>query len=82
MLSALASVVYTTHLFIAPAKRKFYIAYILVGLTLATGTFLVVATHAPVMQSCTTGLVYLAVVSFGIAAARVKWQHRSAEPRE
>jgi len=69
ILIALASIVYTTYLYIAPAKSKFPAAYALVGLTIVSGTILVVTTHSPILQSCMTGLVYLAVVTSSIGAA-------------
>ncbi len=72
VLTALASMVYTSYLFIAPSKSKFKVAYSLVGLTLLSGTYLVVSRHSPLLQACTTGLVYLGAVSLGIVAAHRK----------
>lgn len=66
---ALMSMAYTTYLAFSPAKSKFAAAYCMVGLTVASGTYLVVSTHSPLLQSCMTGLMYLAVVGAGIAAA-------------
>ncbi len=63
---------WTTHLYFAPTKRKFYAAYGLIGATLASGTYLVVSTHSPLLSSCVTGLVYLSAVSAGIFAASRK----------
>ncbi len=66
---ALSSIVYTTYLYLRPSKRKFYAAYGLIAATLASGTYLVVSTHSPLLSSCATGLIYLGVVSAGIATA-------------
>ncbi len=70
---ALGSVVFTTYLFFYPTRYKFFAAYGLVAATLASGTYLVVSTHARLLQACTSGLIYLAVVSTGIALARHKF---------
>ena len=72
VLIALASIGYTTYLLFAPAKQKFNVAYCLVGATLASGTYLVISTHQPLLQSCVTGLIYLAVTTTGIVAAHYR----------
>ena len=66
---ALLSILYTTLLFFKPARHKFYPAYGLIGFTLASGTYLVVSTHAQVLGACMSGLIYLAGVSVGLAGA-------------
>lgn len=63
---ALSSIVLTTIYGIAPSKTKARISYGLVGLTLVTGTYLVVRTHSPLLSSCMTGLAYLVVAFAGI----------------
>lgn len=60
---ALASMVTTTVLAFFPSRAKLYASYALIGLTLATGTYLVVSLHSPVLKTCMTGLAYLGVVS-------------------
>lgn len=69
---ALSSVIWTTHLYFSPTKRKFYGAYGLIAATLASGTYLVLSTHSPLLSSCMTGLVYLGIVLSGLLAARQK----------
>lgn len=66
---ALASLASATVLFIKPRARGFYISYALVGTTLLSGTYLTVTSHAPLVQSCVTGLVYISVVSVAIYIA-------------
>ncbi|HVX48205.1 MAG TPA: hypothetical protein VHA05_02495 [Candidatus Saccharimonadales bacterium] len=66
---ALSSLAWTTYLNFAPTKRKFHVAYGLITATLASGTYLVVSTHSPLLSSCLTGLVYLAIVLSGVLAA-------------
>jgi len=67
---ALSSLVYTTYLFVRPSKRKFYVNYGLIALTLVSGTYLVVSTHAQMLQACTTGVIYIGAVTLGMIAAR------------
>ena len=69
---ALASLVYTGYVYFSPSKAKLYGAYGLVAATLASGTALVVAVHAPLLSVCMTGLLYLGIVSVGIIAAHRK----------
>lgn len=72
VLIALTSVAFTTYLFVRPSQRKFYINYGLIAATIASGTWLVVATHAPMLASCVTGLVYISVISFGTVTAHYR----------
>jgi hypothetical protein len=67
---ALSSIGFTTYLAISPSQAKLRLSYVLVALTLVTGTYLVVSTGSNLLKSCLTGLVYLAVVTAGIVAAR------------
>jgi len=69
---ALSSVAYTTLLFAHPSKNKFYVNYGLVTLTIASGTYLVISTHARILQACITGLVYVSIVTAGSAAAHYR----------
>ncbi len=69
---ALSSIAYSTYAFFAPTARKLHVSYGLVAATLASGTWLVVSTHASLVQSCISGLVYLATLSVVLVAARYK----------
>lgn len=69
---ALLSVAYTTYLYFAPSRNKLRVTYTLVALTVVSGTWLIIANPAHMVQSCITGLAYLAIVFFGIALARNK----------
>ena len=69
---ALASLALSTVLFFAPSVRKLHVTYGLVALTLGSGTYLVAASPAHMLQACVSGLSYLAAVSVGIVAARYK----------
>lgn len=72
ILVAITSLGYTTYLFLLPSKRKFIAAYSMVGLTLISGTYLVVSTNSPLLQACASGLAYLGIVSAGLAAAHYR----------
>lgn len=69
---ALLSVVFTTYMIFAPSQAKLRASYGLVTLTLASGTYLVVNSSGHLLQACTTGLLYVGLVSIGIAMARKK----------
>lgn len=74
---ALSSILFTAFAFIRPSKPKLKVSYSLTGLTLASGIYLVWSTGAPILQSCITGLVYLAVIFVGILATHYKLAHTS-----
>lgn len=69
---ALASMGFTGYAFFSPSKTRLRVSQGFVVATLASGTYLVVSTHANIVQACATGLVYIAVVSFGIVVASKK----------
>jgi hypothetical protein len=63
---ALASLVITTAAAITPSKLKLIISYSLISMTLVSGTILVITTHQPLLSSCETGLIYLAIALSGV----------------
>lgn len=68
---ALSSIVFGGYVLLTPSITKLRVSSALIVMTLASGTYLVVSTHSPLLSSCMTGLVYLAVVITGqIAASR------------
>lgn len=69
---ALSSLVMTVFAYVSPSRRKQQVSYSLVGLTLASGTALVIASNSPILSSCLTGLAYLAIVMFGIFMSQRK----------
>lgn len=70
---ALMSIIFTTILYFAPSQNKFKAAYILVGGTLLTGTYLVISRHSALLGACVSGVIYLTIVTIGIAAAAYKY---------
>jgi hypothetical protein len=77
---ALSSLIYTTYLYVRPSRAKVKVAYVLVAGTLASGTWLVVGTHAALLSSCISGLVYLGAVTVGLALSARKLAHETARP--
>ncbi len=72
VLIAIASMAATTFAYIRPSATKLRTSYSLVGLTLASGIYLTWKAPAHMIEVCTVGLVYLAIVSLGIVLARHK----------
>jgi hypothetical protein len=69
---ALSSVAYTTFLLFRPSQAKLYTSYGLVAATLASGVYLTVVNPASMLHTCTTGLIYIVLVTAGITVARKK----------
>lgn len=63
---ALSSLIATTALAFAPSRLKMRLSGVLIALTLGSGTYLVISTHSPLLQSCISGLVYLGVALSGV----------------
>lgn len=72
ILIALTSVGFSTYVYLAPSKNKLSVSYGLVGLTVASGTYLVVASHAAMLRTCMMGLLYVGASIAVILAARRK----------
>ena len=72
VLVALSSIAFTTYAYFQPSAPKLRIGYGLVGLTLATGIYLVWSAPAHMIEACTMGLFYLGIVTLGIVATRSK----------
>lgn len=72
ILIALTSIAYTALTFFVPSKNRIKTSSWLVGLTLATGTVLVINTRSGLMQACATGLIYLSCNVAGIMSASRK----------
>ncbi len=72
ILIAISSVAYTTLLLVRPSQTKLRTSYILVGATLVSGTYLTILNPVNMLHTCTTGLIYIVIVSAGITLARRK----------
>ena len=69
---ALSSLFVTAYAFITPTRTSLKVSYVLVGLTIATGTYIAVANPAHMVQACVSGLIYTGFVMAGIIAVRRK----------
>ena len=69
---AVSSLIYTGYVYISPSKAKFYGVYGFIAATLISGAVLTYTAHAPLLSVCTSGLLYLGVVTVGIIASRKK----------
>jgi hypothetical protein len=69
---ALLSMVASGLAYFKPSHKKLHTSYSLVAATLVSGTYLVISSHSPLLESCLTGLLYLGIVFSGIIAAHYK----------
>ena len=76
---ALSSVVYTAWSFFRPSQIKLNICYVLVALTIGTGTALVFQYPASLPAACATGLLYLQVVAVGLIFVHRKVRQVAAQ---
>jgi hypothetical protein len=75
---ALSSMAMTTVLAFWPSERKLKLSAAGIALTLATGTYLVISTHSPLLSSCITGLMYLAVALSGVGVGSYRLARKSS----
>lgn len=73
---ALGSLAYATYTFFTPSLPKLRINYALIAATLASGTLLIISSHASVLHSCLTGFIYIGAVSAALYAAQRKLAHQ------
>lgn len=76
---AISSLIHTALLYFLPSRAQFRVSYALVGLTIASGTALILTNSAHMIHACASGLVYLAIVFLGIALARGKFAREAKE---
>jgi hypothetical protein len=79
ILIAFSSIVYTGFTYLFPTKNKLYISYSLVTLTLMTGSYLLLTKPSHILQTCTTGIIYLSFVTFGLVFSRKKLAEKKTE---
>jgi len=69
---ALASLAFTAFTYVSPSAGKLQGSYMLVALTVISGTYLVIAKPAHILESCIMGLAFVGVSLVGTVAARAK----------
>lgn len=67
---AIASLISAGWLYFVPSRTKLYVTYIITGLMLASGFYLVLSKPASMTQACISGLTSLAIISYAIVSAR------------
>ena len=72
ILIALVSIAYATVLLMRPAKASFGAHYVLITLTVASGTYLLVNSPAHMLETCMMGLLYLGFVAIATIFAYTK----------
>ncbi|MET0779333.1 MAG: hypothetical protein ABWY71_00710 [Candidatus Saccharimonadales bacterium] len=72
ILIALTSMAQASYIYFKPSTKQLRASYLLVALTMLSGVYLVITRPGSIAQACSVGLVYLLVVSFGIAGATHK----------
>lgn len=73
VLIALSSIGIATVSLLRPSNKLFYASYVGILSTLASGVYLVVVSPAQMIHACTSGVVYLSIVTIVTVAARVKF---------
>ncbi len=69
---AVSSAVFTLYTYLLPSQALLRVSSYLIGLTLVTGTVLVVNLKANLVRSCMTGLIFIGFSLAGIFASRYK----------
>ncbi|HEX7041739.1 MAG TPA: hypothetical protein VF189_00675 [Patescibacteria group bacterium] len=72
ILIALSSLVFSGITFLVPTLKKLYFSYTLVGLTIVSGTYLIISKPAHMLTVCFEGLLYIGVVSIALLFANKK----------
>ncbi len=72
IVSALSSLVFSSYAYFQPSERLLRLSYGLVGITLASGTFLVLSQSVNILSVCLSGLLYIVVVAVSLVLARQK----------
>ena len=69
---ALGSLVIAGLGLVRPSETMLKRSYTAIAATLVSGTALTIASHSPILQSCMTGLTYLAIVTAATAFAKYR----------
>lgn len=72
IITAIASLVWTGIVYFYPSKPRLNVAYGLAAAMLVSGFSLILSKPAHMTQTCLEGLVFLAIISYGIIATRQK----------
>jgi len=70
VLVAFLGLAQATYGLVSPSKAKIRITYVFTAATIGSGTYLVWHLHAPILQSCLSGLTYLGLIIAATAATQ------------
>lgn len=76
---ALAGLTAATYGLVVPSQTKLRATYGLTATTFASGTYLAVRLHSPILQSCVSGLAYLGFILAATLAARHRLARQYAD---
>ena len=69
---AILSLLFATRMAVRPSAKQVKASYVLAGLTLGTGTVLILTTGSALLQACASGIVYFSAMLVLIHIARTK----------
>lgn len=69
---AISSVLFTAYVWVRPSQRNIRVSYVLLALTIASGTYLVVSLQASMLHACLMGLLFVGMILVGTVAAQRK----------
>lgn len=69
---AILSILMAFYTLFSPTKNRLQFSYALAGLTLASGSYLVIAGQSNLLHACISGLAYLTIAYTAIIAAQKK----------
>ncbi len=77
---ALLGILLTTLSLLAPSLKKIRMSYYLVGLTVVTGSYIIVTKHLSIKSVCLSGLLYIGFTVSCLIAASRKLAHQAQKP--
>lgn len=78
IIAALGGIGMSTYSFLSPSQAKIRSSYILVMLTVLSGTIIIIKNHLSILSVCLSGLLYIGFTVSGLVAA----SHRLAKQRQ
>jgi hypothetical protein len=67
--AALSGIGLTTYAYVSPSISKIKLSYLMVMLTIASGTAIIIKDHLSILSVCLSGLLYIGFTVSGLIAA-------------
>jgi hypothetical protein len=77
--AALGGIGLTTYSFLSPTMTKIKTSYLMVLLTIVTGTIIIIRDHLSILSVCLSGLLYIGFTVSGLIAAQAKLAKQKEE---